>query len=315
MYPAEFDYRQPASVTEAVEALDADGARVIAGGHSLLPALKARSTSAETVVDITELDTLDRIEHDDDRDETVLGAATTYADILADGTIADHAPMVAEAIAAVGDLQIRNRGTVGGNLVQADAGADIPAAATAADARVDVQGPEGTRTMSAADLYPDIAAASDPEPVARIEPDELVTTVHVPDAAGAGAVYERKTHQASGYAVVGVAVRVWLAGDEIDEVRVAATGLRRRPVRLGAVEAALVGRPARDDSLVADAATKATADRDVDRVRSDPNVSGAYRCRVLESYVEQAVGRAVTRARSNDSPDAGGRTAREGDSR
>lgn len=294
MFPPPFDYRRPATIEDAVTALAEDGTRVLAGGHSLLPALKARSTTADTLVDVTELDALCGIEHDESAGETVLGAAATYADVLADGTLATRSPMVDAAIGAVGDPQIRNRGTVGGNVVQADPGADVPAAAVAAGASVDVVGPSGERTVALDDLYRTDQDADDVNPAASVASDELATAVHLPDADGAGWAYERKTHQATGYALVGVAARVRADEGTISTANVVATGIRRPPVRLTAVEDALAGAPV--DADAATAASAAANGLEPSTVRSDPNVSAEYRLRLLEAYTERVVDRSIDRA-------------------
>lgn len=300
MYPPRVDYRRPATVEAALDALDAEGARVLAGGHSLVPALKERATDAGTLVDVGEIDALRGVDRDDGA--TAVGACTTYADALDDGTLRERAPAVADALAALGDRQIRNRGTVGGNLVQGDPGADVPAAALAADASVLVRGPDGERTVAVEDLYAaDAPPATDRDPAAAVGADELVTTVRVPDAPD-GAAYERKTHPARGYATVGVAVRVWIEDGTVGDARIAATGVRRAPTRLSAAETALTGR-APDADAAAAASERAGDGLDPDAVRSDPNVSGAYRLRLLSAYAERAIGTAFERAGA----DGGGR--------
>lgn len=292
MYPARFDYRRPATVPEALEAIAEEGTHVLAGGHSLLPAVKARALEVDTVVDVSALSELAGIDRADG--VTIVRAGTTYAVASEDEGLARHAPMVSRAIAAVGDRQIRNRGTVGGNLVQADPGADIPAAALAADASVRLRSRDGVRDIAVAALYDrsEVGNGEGPEPAGSIQRDELLTGVRIPDTGNAGSAYLRKTHQATGYALVGVAARVWSRDGGVRDARIAATGVRRHPIRLRATERVLVeeapdpvqaGAAAADELRVAD-------------VRDDPNVSARYRVRMLEAYTERATARALRQA-------------------
>ncbi|MEF8801402.1 MAG: FAD binding domain-containing protein [Halolamina sp.] len=298
MFPPAFDYRKPADLDTALAALAAEDAVALAGGHDLVPTLKQREESPGTVVDLGALERLRGVARERSAAATgvagalTIGALTTYADLLdAEPTGVDG---LLDATAAVGDKQIRNRGTVGGNLAAAHPASDIPAAALVADATLQLVGPGGERTLPVEEFY-DV----DGETVCR--GDELLTelTLHTkPDRASA---YVRKTHPSSGYAAIGVAARVDLDGSVVEEARVAVNGLTPRPTRLTGVEEALIGVSAGEDSerpneAVADAADRAGAGVDPDRVRADHLVAAEQRRRLLPSYTERAVSQALARA-------------------
>lgn len=293
MYPAPFAYHRPDTVEGAIATLDQPDVRVLAGGHSLLQMLKIRETTVEGVVDISEIETLREISYGASTEETVIGAATPYAEILDDGTLERHAPMVAESIASIGDPQIRNRGTIGGNLVQADPGADLPPAALAGDARVTIAGPDGTKTIGIGALYGD--EPTDPgTPAGSLSADELLTEVRIPDATDSFGTYARKTHPATGYAVVGVATRIQIEDDTITSCRIGATGLQRIPMRLAATEAGLVGSTI-DAVDASEAGAAAMSEVNGVEVLADANVSSEYRRRLLGSIVEQTVSEIIGR--------------------
>lgn len=292
MFPAPFAYERPTSVEEAVAALEDEDARLLAGGHSLLTAVKARALTPGTLVDVSGLPPLVGI----DRDEQGLrfGAATTYATVLADDRVQTNLPMLADALAAIGDPQIRNRGTVGGNLVQADPGADLPAVALAGGATLTIVDDDGERTRALSECYP-ADDGPDHEPAGDVDGDAVVTAVRFPESDATGEAYVRRTHPATGYASVGIAARLWTDGETVEDLRLAATGLHRRPRRLAAAEAAARERPVGDAASLADA--HAAEDVDADDVRGDPNVSGAHRYAILGAVTAAAIDRAVEVAR------------------
>lgn len=298
MFPPAFDYRKPADLDTALAALAAEDAVALAGGHDLVPKLKQREESPRTVVDLGALEGLRGVERERSGDASgaadrlSIGALTTYADLLdAEPTRVEG---LLDATAAVGDKQIRNRGTVGGNLAAAHPASDIPAAALVADATLQLVGPDGERTLPVGEFY-----QADGETVCR--GDELLTelTLHtMPDRASA---YARKTHPSSGYAAIGVAARVDLDGSVVEEARVAVTGVTPRPTRLTGVEEALVGVSAGEEAgrpkeAVTDAAERAGEGIDPDRVRADHLVSAEQRRRLLPSYTDRAVSKALARA-------------------
>jgi len=287
MFPAAFDYERVDSVAEAVERLTAHAeagreTELLAGGHGLVPAMKAGDRAPEVVVD---LDADELIGVTEREGGLAVGALTTYAAVADSDLVRDRAPVLADAVAEVGDVQIRNRGTLGGNLVEAHPAADPPAAVLAADATLVLVGPDGEREVTAADFF-----VGERETI--VEPAEVLTEIRVPSAAGADAAYLRRTHPATGYALVGVAAVLDRDGETVTGARVAATGAVERAVRLPAVERALTGGPADGDARAA-AAADAGADLAAERFRSDPSASGEFRQRLLETYVERALAAAV----------------------
>ncbi len=285
MFPPEFDYRRAASVEEALSLLADDGARVLAGGQSMIPELKTGQAAPGTLVDVGDLDALTGI--DVGERETAVGAITTYAELAGADELWEHAPVLAEAATELGDRQVRNRGTIGGNLAQADPDGDLPAAVVAADATIVVRGRDGEREIPAGDFF-----VGDGETVLD---DELVTTVRVPHADGG--VYVKKEHPATGYAMVGVAAVVEVdGGDTVSTVGVAANGVQPHAVRLPSVEEALSGGPVTDEAIEA-AAEQAPDDLDSEAIPSDPYASGEFRANLLSTYAERALARAVERAR------------------
>jgi carbon-monoxide dehydrogenase medium subunit len=223
MIPARFDYARPASVAEALEVLAAhvDEAKVIAGGHSLLPMMKLRLAQPEMLVDIGGLGELRGIRLDGDR--LVIGAVTTHAAVAGSELVAAQLPMLAHAAGEVGDPQVRHRGTLGGSLVHADPSADLPMGVLAADAVLTVAGADGVREVPVDEFF------RGPFETA-VGPDELLVSVSFPASPGIGWGYEKFTQRANDWAVVGVAVQ---GG------RVALGGVAGAPWRATAVEQAL----------------------------------------------------------------------------
>jgi len=309
MFPAEFDYERAASVSEALDLLEKHAGadvEILAGGHSLVPAMKTEGREPDVVVDL-DVPALEAVNALDDR--TVVGALTTYATLVDSGAVRSTVPLVAEAASEVGDTQIRNRGTIGGNLAAAHPGADLPAAALASDAVVLLRNRDGKREVPIIDFF-----RGDGE--TAVERGELLTGVRVPHTDEGGFAYAKKTHPATGYAMVGVAAVVETdggaegggAGDDtggettVSSARVAATGAVDRAIRLPSVEDALADGPL-DSAAIDAAASEATADIDPERRRSDPYASGEFRGELLETYVARALETTADRA-AGDTPTA-----------
>jgi carbon-monoxide dehydrogenase medium subunit len=284
MFPPQFDYRNPGDLDTALAALAQDGAVALAGGHDLIPTLKRRDASPETVVDLNGLDELRGVAAGERH--LTIGALTTYASLLESDPAGVDALL--DATAAVGDTQIRNRGTVGGNIAAAHPASDIPAAALVLDATVHLTGPEGDRTVPADAFYVDDQTACGDA--------ELLTELSVPLAADDGSAYVRKTHPSTGYAALGVAAGLTLDGEAVSAARVGVTGLFDRPVRLEAAESALAGVDATDETEVANAAARAGDGIEETRVREDHLVSAEQRLRLLPTYTKRAIARARDRA-------------------
>lgn len=282
MYPDAFDYYGAESVEEALELLDEhSGAEteLLAGGHSLLPAMKTGLSSPDVLIDISGVEEMQGITVQGDT--LSIGAMTRYSDLLASDAVAEHAPVLANAVEQVGDVQVRNRGTIGGNLAHADPAADLPGAALASDATLIAQGLDGERSIPADEFFFGMYATD-------LAHDELLTRIEIPSADGAVGAYAKKASPSSGYAMVGVAVLLDTDGESVTAARVGANGAMDHGVRLEAVEDALT-----DASLDADtietAAGRATESLDVDMMMSDLQASNEFRAQLLEVYTEQAL--------------------------
>ncbi len=217
MIPAPFDYLTADSAQHAVELLARHGedAKLLAGGHSLLPMMKLRLAAPSVLIDIGPLAELAGVRADGA--ELVIGAATCHADLAAAELVRTDAPLLAYAAAQVGDPQIRHRGTIGGSLAHADPAADLPMAVVALGGSVEILGPAGRRRVSADDFFTGFFETS-------LEPGELLTAVRVPRAPGAGWGYQKFTRRANDWAIVGVAA----AGGRIALANMAPVPLRAR---------------------------------------------------------------------------------------
>jgi len=234
MIPANFEYESPRSLNEALDLLASrTDAKVLAGGHSLLPAMKLRLAQPATLIDIGRISGLSYIREAGDR--IAIGAMTTHADIAKSEMLLKSSPLLALAAAQIGDTQVRNRGTIGGSLAQAHPAADYPAAVLALDAEIVAHSRSGERVIPASKFFDGMFATA-------LRPDEILTEVRVPKTLGERVAYKKFHHPASGYAVVGVAVRLKLSGTKIDSAAVGITGVSHIAYRATAVEDALRGK-------------------------------------------------------------------------
>jgi carbon-monoxide dehydrogenase medium subunit len=296
MYPDEFDLYEADSVGEALDLLDEHGdaeTELLAGGHSLLPTMKSGLASPGVVIDIGQVDGMAGI--DDDGDAVAIGATTTYATIAASDLAHEAAPALAQAAHAVGDRQVRNMGTIGGNIAHADPASDLPGAVIASDATVVVEGRDGERTVDADDFFMGMYMTD-------VGDDELVTRVEVPKAADAVGAYAKRPNPASGYAVVGVAAQLELDGDTVASASVGANGIMDHGVRLDPVEAAIEGESL-DEDAVESAAARAAADLDESMMMEDNFASAAFRANLLEAYAERALASAAEEAQTPTAAD------------
>lgn len=287
MFPTSFDYHRPASVAEALELLGRlDDARLLAGGHSLLPAMKLRVASPAALIDIggvAELRGL-RVEGD----TLSLGALTTHADVAGSDVVRARCPLLAECAAQIGDLQVRNRGTVGGSLAHADPAADLPTVMVALDATLVVQGLRGRREIRAGEFFLDLFTTA-------LQPGEILVEIRVPASSpGTGSAYVKHRHPASSYAVVGIAALVTLAGGRIARASVVVGGVTTKPVRVASAEAALQGQ-APGDALFAAAASHVSAA--LSEPLSDPYASADFRRHLATVLTRRALTTAADRAR------------------
>jgi carbon-monoxide dehydrogenase medium subunit len=280
MIPVAFDYVRPSTVEDAVAALSAAGedAKVLAGGQSLLPVLRLRLAAPTTVVDLGGVAGLRGIRVDGD--DLVIGAMTSYADVIGSPLVRADASLVAKVAATVGDRQIRHRGTIGGSIAHADPAGDLPTAAVALDATIVLAGPTGRRTVAARDFFTDLFTTA-------TQPDEILVEVRFPRLTGWRTAYEKFHRTSQSWALIGVAVAVRYDDGAIAEARIALTNMGPTPVRASAVEAALVG--AADPAAIKAAAAHAG---DGTTPPSDLSGSAEYR-RHLAGVL---TGRAVTSA-------------------
>jgi carbon-monoxide dehydrogenase medium subunit len=257
---------------------------VLAGGQSLLPLLKMRLASAERLVDIGRLAELRGV-RDAGGGVIEIGALTTYREVLASPLVATRFPFVIGAVERISDLQVRNRGTVGGAIAHADPASDLPALLLALDAEVDLRSVDGTRTVPAASFFEGAFSTA-------ARHDEILIAIRLPALpAGGGAAYRMLEQPASGYAVVGVAAVVAEGRGRVNHVRVGVTGVGDMAYRATAVEAALLGT---DGSAAAAAAAAAGAVEGI-RVNSDIHADAAYRTAMARVLARRALDAALGR--------------------
>ena len=285
MFPARFDYYEAGSLDEAIELFgEHEGeVKLLSGGHSLLPTMKTGLAAPDVLIDIGSIESMRGIEAG--ADSTWIGANTRYAEIARHEGLRESAPTLAEAAGEVGDIQVRNRGTIGGNIAHSDPASDLPAAVLATGATITAVGPDGERAIPADEFFLGMYFTD-------LAEDEVLTAVEVPhlgdDDRGA---YLKKASPSSGYAMVGVAVVLETDGETIESARVAANGAFDHATRLGPVEAALEGEPMTDE--VAEAAgERATEDVDEADLMDDLQASSEYRGQLLRVYTKRALQRA-----------------------
>jgi len=286
MYSATVDYYRAASVADAVKMLQKNkGAKLLAGGHSLIPSMKLRVAQPVALVDIGRIKELSGISLDGS--SLKIGALTTHNEIATSADVKAHCAILAEAAGLIADQQVRNRGTIGGSLAQADPAADFPTLITVLDATLTVAGPIGTRDIAAKDFFKDLFTTA-------LAENEVLTTITVPTyGAGTGGAYLKMKHPASGYAVVGVAALVSVSGGKCTDVRLAVGGATANPVRISASEAALNGK-APDDANIASAIAHVAGS--LSNTLGDHYASAGYRQNVAAVMSGRALKLAAERA-------------------
>lgn len=287
MYPASFEYHRPASVEEAVGLLAKyrDDAKLLAGGHSLIPLLKLRLAQPKHVVDLRRIGGLSGIR--EEGGTIVIGALTSHYTVESHAGLKSKCPILPEAGAMIGDPQVRNLGTLGGSLAHADPAADWPAVVLALGAEMVATGPKGRRTIKADDFFKDLMTTA-------LAADEVLTEIRIPaPPAGTGSAYVKHPHPASRFAVVGVAAVVTVSGGTCQRASVAVTGVGSKATRAKGVEAALQGR-ALDAGTIAAAAEKAA-----DGIAISPDLQGSveYKAHLTRVYAKRALEAAAARAR------------------
>jgi carbon-monoxide dehydrogenase medium subunit len=289
--PATFAYRRAASVDEALRLLgESDGdARLLAGGHSLLPAMKLRLDRPGTLIDISRIDELTAIA--ESGGGVCIGAAATHARIAACDLVGARAPLVAAAAAVIGDVQVRNMGTIGGSLAHSDPAADLPAVMLALGAEVVASsrgalGRVNTRTISADDFFLDLFTTA-------LEPNEILTEIRIPaQAANSGAAYAKMANKASHFAIVGVAASVTVEGGSVTSARIGVTGAGSSASRASDSEDRLVGSSGDADAIRSAAGRSANGIE----LNEDIHASAEYREHLTKVFALRAITAAVERA-------------------
>jgi carbon-monoxide dehydrogenase medium subunit len=283
MIPTEFDYKRASTVAEAVRLLkDANGdGRLLAGGHSLIPLMKLRLSEPTLLIDIAGLPDLRGIS--ESAGQITIGAVSTHHDVEVSDLLLQHVPVVAEAASEIGDVQVRNRGTLGGSLAHSDPASDQPAVMVALGAQFDLTGGNGQRSVAAEDFFQDLFTVD-------LAEDEMITAVRFP--AVRSAAYAKLHQRASHYAIVGVASVLEMDGETCTSARIGITGLSTHAMRQPVVEAALVGQALTAEAIEA-AATHAAVG--IDDVNTDIHASADYRRAMAVVMARRAITAAAAR--------------------
>jgi aerobic carbon-monoxide dehydrogenase medium subunit len=287
MIPPAFDYIAPQSLAEAVRALVAHGeeAKLLAGGHSLLPLLKLRLANPKLLIDLSKIPGLSNISQQDDT--IVVGALTTHYQIESSELLKSKCPLLPQTARAIGDVQVRNRGTIGGSLAHADPSADWPAAILALGGELKLSGSRGERRIAVEEFF--LGAMT-----TVVEPTEILTEIRVPvSPRRCGSAYLKMAQQASGFAIVGVAVWLRVAQDgRCEDIGVGVTGLSEKPFRARTVESRLRGNKL-TPKLIAESAAQVAEGNDP---MEDLHASAKFRAHLAQVYTSRAIEEAGKRA-------------------
>lgn len=287
MIPAAFDYIVPQTLDEAVRALADHGeeAKLLAGGHSLLPLLKLRLANPKLLIDLSRIPGLGNIGQEGDK--IVVGALATHYQIESSKLLGTKCPLLPQTARAIGDVQVRNRGTIGGSLTHADPSADWPAAILALGGELKLLGPKGERRVGAQEFFLGTMTTA-------IEPTEILTEIRVPVLSRrSGSAYQKMAQQASGFAIVGVAV--WLSQGQngrCDNVGVGVTGLSEKPFRAHGVEERLRGYKLAPKVIEESASQVAEG---IDPLE-DLHASAKFRAHLARVYTTRAIQEAAKKA-------------------
>jgi len=284
MIPAAFEYLRATSLDDAVAKLKAagSGAKLIAGGHSLVPLMKLRLSEPSVLIDVGRIPDLAGIRERDGK--IVIGAATVHSEVAASSLLQERCPVMAEAAGMIGDPQVRNRGTVGGSVAHADPSADMPAVLVALNAEIHVKGPGGWRVVMAPDFFKDLFTVN-------LAPDEIIASVQVTPVRTSA--YAKLFQRASHYAIVGVAAVLEVNGGTIISARIGVTGATSHAHRLAGVERALANRPLSKDTIAAAAEVAAEG---LEGINSDIHASVDYRRAMVPVFTRRALEGALARA-------------------
>lgn len=282
MFPERFEYTAPKTLDEALRLL-AEGAKPLSGGMSLIPMMKLRLATPAHLVDLGKLRELNYIR--ESNRGLHIGAVTTHSDLESSPILQQKCPLLAETAAAIGDVQVRNMGTVGGSVAHADPSADYPAALQALEARLVLQTRNSERSVSAADFFMDSFTT-------MLEIGEIIREVIVPvEAVGTGTNYQKMSHPASGFAIVGIAARLRRSGGSFSFVRLGVTGLSNCSYRAADAERALEGKvgSAAEIQNAASLVAKGVS------ANSDLHASAEFRCHLAAVHATRALTAALAR--------------------
>jgi len=281
-----FEYHVPTTVQEAISLLSQYGgeAKLLAGGHSLIPIMNLRLAQPKALIDLGKIPGLVGIR--EDGGTIVIGAMTTHWMIESSALLKEKVPILPEAAAVIGDVQVRNRGTIGGSLAHADPAGDFPGVAVALDMQLKAVGPKGERTLKAREFFVDILTTA-------LQPDEILTEIRVPAfAARTGSAYEKFPNPASRYAIVGAAAVVTVDGNGVcQKAAIGLNGVTGKPVAAAGVEQALTGKRL-NDQTIQEASAKAA---DGLEPLGDIFASAPYRAHLARVYTKRALARASGR--------------------
>ncbi len=289
MIPPSFEYHAPGSVDDAIALLSqyGDEAKILAGGHSLLPMMKLRFAEPEHLVDINNIADLKGV--CEDGDSVVIGSMTTENEIIASAILQQKCPLLPEAARLIADPQVRNRGTIGGDIAHGDPGNDHPALMLALDASFTLVGPNGSREVAAADFFLGTFFTA-------LEADEILTTIRIKaQAANTGASYKKLKRKTGDYATAAAAAVITLSGDTCQSARISLTNLGATALRATEAEAVLVGQKI-DEALIEQAAQKAMA---ICEPSEDLRGDAAYKTAMGGEMTRRAIREAVQRAGGN----------------
>jgi carbon-monoxide dehydrogenase medium subunit len=288
MYSADVDYYRATSVADAAKMLQKNkGAKLLAGGHSLIPAMKLRVAQPTLLVDIGRIAKLSGIKVG--KKEVKIGALTTHATVATSEELRAACPILVEAAGLIADQQVRNRGTIGGSLANADPASDYPTLITAFDATLTATGPNGERQIEAKKFFKDLFTTA-------LKRDEVLTSITVPAYAnlpGMGGAYLKHRHPASSYAVVGVAAMLGLEAGKVTRAVVVVGGATANPMHAKAVESALMGLESTAENIAA-----AAEKMDIEATMGDAYASAEYRSHLAKVMTKRALMLAAERAGS-----------------
>lgn len=287
MIPAKFECHTPTSIDDAVSLLGSHGddASVLAGGHSLLPMMKMRFATPEHLIDLNRIDELRGISRQ--KGAIVIGSMTTENQLIGSELLAEHCPLLPEAARQIGDPQVRNRGTIGGDICHADPANDQPAVTMAADATYVLRGPNGERDVHSSQFF--LGSFSTAK-----QADEIMTAISIPvPSAKSGSAYVKLKRKTGDWATAAAAVMVELDGDTCSAIRIALTNVGPTALRITAAEESLTGKTI-DGSLIDEAANHAMAASDpVEDLRGDVE----YKTAMAGEMTRRAIRLALDRAR------------------